>query len=238
MARGDKGADGKSIHTGHRQRVKDEFLARGLAGMPDHRVLELLLFYAVPQGDVNPLAHALMDRFHTLSGVFLAPYEELLKVKGVGPNTATLIQLIPAVGARYLADRVKLEQLETPYDYFEVLQPYFFGARVELCYLLCMDGKGRLKGCHKLGEGIVDQVPVLTRKVVEHAMADNASKVVLAHNHVSGIALPSSSDIVSTRELKKLLRQVDVDLADHLVLVEGDMVSLAQSGYLEGPDIG
>ena len=227
---------GASIHTGHRQRVKEEFLARGLAGMPDHKVLELLLFYAVPQGDVNPLAHALMDRFTTLSGVFQAPYEELLKVKGVGPNVATLIQLIPAVGARYLADRVKLEQLDRPEDYYEVLQPYFFGARVEMCYLLCMDGKGRLKGCHKLGEGIVDQVPILARRVMEHAMADNASKVVLAHNHVSGIAVPSTSDMASTRELKKLLRQVNVALVDHLIIVDGDMVSMAQSGYLELTD--
>ena len=213
MAHGNKNPAGKSIHTGHRQRVKEEFLARGLAGMPDHKVLELLLFYAVPQGDVNPLAHALINRFVTLSGVFLAPYDELLKVKGVGPNTAALIQ--------------------QPEDYYELLQPYFFGARVELCYLLCMDGKGRLKGCHKLGEGIVDQVPILTRKVVEYAMADNASKVVLAHNHVSGIAIPSSADKTSTQELKKLLRQMDVDLVDHLVIVEGDMVSMAQSGFLE-----
>lgn len=79
----------------------------------------------------------------------------------------------------------------------------------------------------------MDQVPILTRKVVEYAMADNASKVVLAHNHVSGIAIPSSADKTSTQELKKLLRQMDVDLVDHLVIVEGDMVSMAQSGFLE-----
>ena len=94
-----------NVHAGHRQRVKAEFLARGLTGMPDYRVLELLLFYAIPQGDVNPLAHALLDHFGSLSAVFQAPYEELPKVKGVGPATATLIQLVPAVGACYMADR-------------------------------------------------------------------------------------------------------------------------------------
>ena len=226
--------DGASIHAGHRQRVKEEFLVRGLAGMPDHKVLELLLFYAVPQGDVNPLAHALMERFGTLSEVFHAPYGELLKVKGVGPNTATLIQLIPAIGARYLADRVKLEQLTTAEEFWEVFRPYFFGARVELCCLLCLDGKGRLKCCHKLGEGVVDQVPILTRKVMECAMADNASKVVLAHNHTSGVALPSHADKVSTQALRQLLRKVGVELLDHLIVTDDDMVSMAQSGYLEG----
>ena len=92
----------KSIHTGHRLRAKEEFLARGLSGMADHKVLELLLFYAIPQGDVNPLAHALVERFGSLSGVFNAPYEELRKVKGVGDNTATLIRLLPAIAAKYL----------------------------------------------------------------------------------------------------------------------------------------
>jgi DNA repair protein RadC len=222
-----------SIHTGHRQRMKEEFLARGLEGMPDHRVLELLLFYAIPQGDVNPLAHELLDRFGTLSDVFHAPYEELLKVKGVGANTATLIQLIPALGARYLADRVSLDgQLTRVEDYMEVLGPYFFGARVELCYLMCMDGKNKLITCRKLGEGVVDQVSVTRRKVVETALACNAARVVLAHNHVSGVAQPSSADVEYTRQLCRLLQEVNVTLVDHLVIVDGDMVSMAQSGYL------
>ncbi len=224
-----------NVHAGHRQRVKAEFLARGLAGMPDHRVLELLLFYAIPQGDVNPLAHALLDHFGSLSAVFQAPYEELLKVKGVGPTTATLIQLVPAVGACYMADRVSLDgQLTTPEEYYEVLAPYFFGSRVEQCYMLCMDGKGKLITCRKLGEGIVDQVPILRRKAVETALSCNASRVVLAHNHVSGIAKPSAADIQATQVLRRLLREVGVLLVDHLVIVDGDMVSMAQSGYMQG----
>ena len=222
-----------SIHTGHRQRVKHEFLARGLEGLADHRVLELLLFYAIPQGDVNPLAHELLDHFGSLAAVFQAPYEELVKVKGVGENTATLIQLIPAIGGRYLAARVSLEgQLVRAEEYLEVLEPYFFGARVELCYLLCLDGKGKFIACRKIGEGIVDEVPVLSRRVVEAALACNASMVVLAHNHVSGVAKPSGADVSSTKNLKLLLQAVNVTLIDHLIVVDGDAVSLAQSGYL------
>lgn len=221
------------IHSGHRKWVKEEFLARGLAGLPDHRVLELLLFYAIPQGDVNPLAHSLLEHFGSLSAVFQAPYEELLKVKGVGTNTATLIQLIPAIGGRYLADRVSLnDQLITVDDYLEALNPCFFGARVEMCYLLCLDGKRKLIACRKIGEGIVDEVPVLSRRVAEAALGCNASVVVLAHNHVSGLAKPSGADISATRHLRRLLREISVTLADHLVIVDGDAVSMAQSGYL------
>ena len=85
-----------SIHSGHRSRVKAEFLARGLEGWPDHRVLELLLFYSIPQGDVNGLAHTLIERFGTLSGVLDASEDELRKVPGVGEHTAVLLKLMPA----------------------------------------------------------------------------------------------------------------------------------------------
>ncbi len=235
MADGKQGGTKRpSVHTGHRKRVKEEFLARGLEGLPDHRVLELLLFYAIPQGDVNPLAHALLEHFGTLSDVFQATYEELLKVRGIGPNAAALIQLVPAIGARYMADRVSLSgRLTRPEDYMEVLEPYFFGARVELCYLLCMDGKEKLITCRKLGEGILNQVPVASRKVVEEALSCNAALVVLAHNHVSGLATPSPADVQSTRHLARLLREVNVTLVDHLIFTDGDMVSMSQSGYLD-----
>ena len=79
----------KAIHTGHRGRVKEEFLTRGVEGWPDHRIVELLLFYAIPQGDVNPLAHELVDRFGSLEGVLDALPEELMKVKGMGEHSVT-----------------------------------------------------------------------------------------------------------------------------------------------------
>lgn len=84
-------------HTGHRQRLKAEFLARGLEGWPDHKVLELLLCYAIPQGDVNGLAHELMERFGSLAGVLDASVEELKKVPGVGEHTAVLLRMLPAL---------------------------------------------------------------------------------------------------------------------------------------------
>ena len=95
----------KTIHTGHRGRLKEEFLTRGIEGWPDHKVLELILFYAIPQGDVNPLAHELIDRFGSLSGVLDALPEELMKVKGMGEHSSTMLKLFPAVMGRYLEGR-------------------------------------------------------------------------------------------------------------------------------------
>lgn len=220
-----------SIHTGHRQRAKTEFLARGLEGVPDHRALELLLFYAIPQGDVNPLAHALIDHFGDLAGVFHATYEQLLEVKGIGHNAATLIKLLPAIAGRYLERRTEPgDQLLSTWQFRELLMPCFFGARNEMAWLICMDGKGKLITCRKLGEGIADQVNIVTRKVMEVALSCNATRVALAHNHVSGIAMPSAADMHTTQELRRVLKQVSIELVDHFIIADDDMVSMAESG--------
>lgn len=223
-----------SIHAGHRQRAKTEFLVRGLEGMSDHRALELLLFYAIPQGDVNPLAHTLIDHFGDLPGVFNATYDQLLEVKGVGANTATLIKLLPALAGRYLERRTEMDgQLLTTWQFRELLLPCFFGARNEMAWLVCMDGKNKLIACRKLGEGIVDQVAILNRKVMETALACNATRVVLAHNHMSGVAVPSSADLHTTQELRRMLRQVSIELVDHVVFADDEMVSMRESGFFE-----
>ena len=149
------------IHIGHRQRARTEFLERGLNGLPDHKVLELLLFYAIPQGDVNPLAHRLVDHFGSLSGVFHATYEQLLEVKGIGPNTAVLLQLIPAASARYMRQNASFDgQIVDMWQLKELLEPYFFGQRDELAYLACMDGKGKLLATKKLGQGEIGRAHV------------------------------------------------------------------------------
>ncbi len=80
-------------HDGHRQRLKTEFLARP-DSFPDHKLLELLFFYANPRSDTNPLAHELIDRFGSLAGVLDAPPEELCKVKGMGKHGAVLLKTV------------------------------------------------------------------------------------------------------------------------------------------------
>ncbi len=227
-------SDLNSIHTGHRKRMKAEFLVRGLEGLPDHKVLELLLFYAIPQGDVNPLAHRLLEHFGSLSGVFNATHEQLMAVKGVGENTAALLRLVPAVGGRYLQDRVSLDDVFTEsWQFRELLTPYFFGARNEMAYLVCLDGKGKLIVCKKLSEGDAVTTEVTPRTILSAALACNAVTVVLAHNHISGIALPSAADKATTRRLYKVLWDVGIHLFDHYIIVDGDMVSMRQSGFFE-----
>ena len=222
-----------SPHAEHRKRMREEFVRTGAEGMEDHRLLEILLFYAIPQKDVNPLAHRLVEEFGSLSGVFHATYEQLLQVPGVGPNTAVLLRLIPAAAARYMQQTASFEgQIVSLWQLREILEPCFFGQRDELVYLVCMDGKSKVLAVKKLGEGVVDTVLITNRKVMEAALACNASQVVLAHNHVSGVACPSEADISTTLHLEQALETVGIVLVDHLIFAGGDMVSMAESGLL------
>lgn len=221
------------IHDGHRKRLRQRFLAEGLEHFTDVQILELLLFYCIARQDTNPIAHRLLERFGSLSQVLEAPVEELCKVEGVGENTAVYLRLITQAGRCYMKDRVsKTKVLPTLESCAEFLQPYFFGQNIETVYLLCLDAKCRLLCCRKLSEGNVNSTELSIRKIVETALAANASSVLLAHNHPGGIAIPSYADIRTTMNVASALKAVEVQFIDHLVICDDDYVSLMQSGYL------
>ena len=220
----------KPVHTGHRGRMKEEFLARGIESWPDHRILEMILFYAIPQGDVNPLAHELIDRFGSLSGVLDALPGELMKTKGMGEHSAALLKLFPAVLGRYLEGRTGPGRIvHTVQEAGHVLAPYLYGSRNELVYVLCLDAKEKVLGVRRISEGNNSNSDVTIRRVAEECLALRACFCYLAHNHVSGIALPSPEDMQTTDVVRAALEPLGVHLVDHLVFVDGDLVSVRES---------
>ena len=222
-----------SVHEGHRARMKQRFLSHGERVFDDHQLLELLLFYAVPQGDTNPLAHRLLQTFGSLAGVFDAPTKDLLRVPGVGEHTALLIHMMPQLMRRYHISRLDEEAIiNSSGDAGSYLLPYFYGAKNDTVYLLSMDVKGRVLGCDLIAEGGMDAVVLNSRLVVEKALSHQASQVILAHNHVRGIALPSDEDVTATLALRPILGALGVQLSDHLIIADEDYVSLSESGLL------
>lgn len=222
-------------HAGHRARLKEEFLARGLEGWSDHKVLELLLCYAIPQGDVNPLAHRLIEAFGDLAGVLDAEPEALRAVPGVGEHTAALLKLLPQVAGRYLAQSTGSRAEETAVrlaDYARWFFPYFTGAVRERFYLLSLDSRRKVLGVDLVGEGELAQVGVSSRRVLEAALKHNARCVVLAHNHVGAYANPSADDVFATRALNGILEQVHIELLDHLIFNGEEYVSMRESDLL------
>lgn len=223
-----------STHKEHRLRVKERFLRDGLDNFDEVHVLEFLLFFGIPQGDTNELAHRLLDQFGGLTQVLEAPVEELKKVKGVGDHTATLLSLITAVSRYYMVKRTEpCEPLTTVDQCANYLVEHFRGRRDEVVFLLCLDAKCKIICCREISQGSVNYASVPIRRVVETALGVNATTVILAHNHPSGVAVPSVEDVATTRRLAHALDGVDIVLADHIVVADDDYVSMVQSRYYD-----
>ena len=219
-----------SIHEGHRQRLKDRFLREGLDGFTDVQVLELLLFYVIPRKDTNPIAHALVDRFGSLARVLDASVVKLTDVDGITENGATFLKLVREIERRYALSQGEEIILNTIDDCCEYLTHFFKGKRNETVFLLSLDAKLKLLSCREVGEGSVNYASVPIRRCVEMALEDGATSVILAHNHPSGLAVPSNDDIATTRRLAMALSAVEIQLVDHIVVADDDYVSMVQSG--------
>ena len=184
---------------------------------------------------MNDLAHELVERFGSLAGVLDASVEELKKVKGVGDHTAVFLRMLPAVLGRYQGARTRLSAIiNSPEEAYAWLEPYFFGARNEMVYVLCLDGKRQVLGVRKVAEGSIELAEVNTRRIAEEAIGLRAAQIYVAHNHVSNLAIPSQADWLTTDTLRGALRPIGIELIDHLVFVDGDMVSLKDSEHLKG----
>lgn len=211
--------------------MMERFRREGLDHFDQVQVLELLLFYCIPRKDTNELAHRLIDRFGSVSRVMDASVTELMKVPGVGESVATFLHLTKAAGRYYQVDSTRKGlQIKDIEDCGRYMLPYFIGRQVETVFLLCLNANCNVICCREVGEGEINSAVISPRSIVEIALAEKASTVVLAHNHPSGVALPSQEDVMATRRLAAALATVDVTLFDHLVIADDDYVSLTQSG--------
>ena len=159
----------------------------------------------------------------------------LEKVEGIGESAAILLSLVSRLSRKArIADASQETILNSSERAGAYLLERFAGERRELVFLLCLDRKGRLLACKRLAEGDVASADLNIRKVVEMALLTSASAVILAHNHPSGVAVPSSSDEATTRQVAEALRTIGVRLVDHIVVADRDFVSMADSGDLLG----
>ena len=206
-------------HAEHRQRMKNRFLKNGLDCFDEHQVIELLLFFGIPRQDTNVIAHRLINRFGSLREVLEASYEELLEVEGIGEHAATLIKFSAELSRRYLLSEAKQnERFETVDKLGDYLKRLFLGKKVEEVYILTFTGKMEMLSCRKLADGMTNLVAFSVKPLIEEAILSHAACIVLAHNHPSGIASPSGSDIEITHQLEFICNQMSVPLIEHYVV--------------------
>ncbi len=215
------------MHEQHRQRLKNRFLREGLDNFEPHNVLELLLFFSIPQKDVNETAHELINRFGSVSRVFDADFEDLIEVPGIKEHSATLIKLIPSIARYYMSDSATPGMMLDTIDKMgEFLVNKFVGASVETVYLVMLDNKLSLIDCVKIHEGSVNSSAVTMRRLVETALSRKASMAVLAHNHPNGLAIPSPDDMFTTNEASRAFSLMGIEFLGHILVAGQKYVNI------------
>lgn len=219
-----------SGHGGHRERLRKKFLMGDIDSLEDHEILELALFYAIPRKNTNETAHELLNKFGSVSAVFDAPINALKEVKGIGENAAIFIKLVCSLTRLYHEKKYSSDKKCLSLDEISnLLMHKFIGRNEEAVAIVLLDAKGKILFDGVINKGSVNGVDLYVRKMIELVTLYNASSLVMAHNHPSGIAVPSPEDLKSTEKIYDLFRTMSVSLLDHIIVADEDYISLRQT---------
>ena len=218
-AQGRPTPDQRPHYWGHRERLRQRFLAGGHASMPEYELLELVLFNAIPRIDVKPLAKQLLAAFGDLNGLIAASEHRLMQIPGVTPQVRLQLKVLEAVAHRMARAKVMQRSVISSWDelmrYCKTVMAY---RETEQFRILFLDRKNVLIADEEQAKGTVDHVPVYPREVAKRALELNASAVILVHNHPSGDPTPSKADITMTAEIETACQAIGVAVHDHVVI--------------------
>jgi len=223
----------KPHYHGHRQRLRERFLASGAESLPDYELLELMLFYSIDRRDTKPLAKRLLERFGSLGGVLAAPLEQLAEFEEVDKRTLVLLRAARELGARLtreeIVDRPVIGSWQKLLDYCRSTMAH---NDTEQFRLLFLDRKNVLIADEVQQRGTVDHTPVYPREVVRRALQLGASSLIMVHNHPSGDPTPSQADIEMTQEVQAAAEILGISLHDHVVIGRKGHASFKSLGLI------
>ena len=208
------------LHDGHRDRLRERFLTSA-DSFEDHEILELVLFYSIPRRNTNDIAHTLLNRFGSIKGVLDANIDALAEVEDIGHKSALHIKAISKLILKYHISEQKSDGLlKSPATLSTFLKALFIGTQNEISYILLFDNAKKLITCEKIGAGISTEQTVSLREITYKALANNATSIILVHNHPNGQAFPSREDILATNKAKMVLDALGITLMEHFIVAE------------------
>ena len=228
----DKG-DWQQKGAGHRGRLRDRYLSRGLDGFTDTEILELLLSFGTPRKDCKESARELLERFGTLAKVLEAPAIQLQDVPGVGPKNSFAISFIQAVASRYLQQRIEGKRyLHSSAEVRQYLEHSMRGLKREILSVIYLDSSHAILSSEVVAEGTINVNTVYPRELVQGALTRHAAAIIIAHNHPSGALRPSPQDISLTKNLYLICSYLQIQLLDHFIVGDG-VYSFADNGMID-----
>lgn len=218
------------VHNGHRDRLRKKFLSGGIDSFEDHEILELVLFYIIPRKNTNQIAHALLKDFGSISAIFDAPISRLRESEGIGEKAAVFIKLIANLSRLYFEKKYNSkDQILSAQEINRRLIHKFIGRNEETLAMMLFDAKGKVIFEGIVNKGSINGVELYIRKMIELVTFYNANSIIIAHNHPSGVALPSRDDVASTEKIYDLFGTMQVTVLDHIIVADNDCVSLRQT---------
>ncbi|MGN0180046.1 MAG: RadC family protein, partial [Monoglobaceae bacterium] len=211
----------KDIHEGHRQRICKKASILGLEFLEPHEQLEKLLYAVIPRGDTNKVAHDLLRTFGSIKDVLCADVKSLTDVDGVGPRTAEFLHDLPillGIVERCIFTKGQTYILDSTEKIAEFSKSLFYGHLVEILYAICLNNKRKLIRSYKISEGTTEQTCVSVHKIARLAILNEATYVVLTHNHPGGRCEPSVADLKMTAQVRTALDALGVQLLGHVIV--------------------
>ena len=222
----------KNVHAGHRERMRQRLANGDLDSYQTHEIVEMMLYQSHKTCDTNGIAHALLKKFGSLTGIINADVSELMTVKGVGESTATMIKNYLAVFRRYKVEMIKnKKRLSTFLEVFNYTHTLLEESAREELVIICLDGSHEIVNV-KTWIGSVNKVSVLAREIVGFCYASKAVGVIIAHSHPTGMARPSNNDLLFTKMLYAALRTIDVALMEHIIIGKDEYFSFYKQDLL------
>ncbi|MBQ9792780.1 MAG: hypothetical protein IJW32_03455 [Clostridia bacterium] len=227
----------KDMHKGHRGRLRNTFNHTDVITMPEHQILELMLSFVLPQKDVNPLAHELLNEFGCLTNVLEASPDSLKKIKGVGEVVASFLSFCSKLPEIYKHSKANIKRkLNTPAQIIDFLRGVIEFTSVENFYYICLSTKADVLCFKKMGTGSITQLYVNNRELVQQILKYPTHTIVLCHTHPNGAPVPSEEDIDFTMSLCELFDSLSIRLCDHIILSPDGYFSFFENKLL-GSDL-
>jgi DNA repair protein RadC len=215
------------------ERPREKLLQRGANALTDAELLAIFLRTGTQGVSAIDLAYNLLHDFSSLRNLFNANLDDFSRIKGIGPAKYVQLQAVLEMSKRYLRETLeKQDVIANPEDTRQYLKSQLRDKPYEVFAALFLDNRHQIIKFEELFRGTIDGASVYPREVVKKALEQNAAALIIAHNHPSGVAEPSSADERITLRLKDALGLVDIRLLDHLIIGDGEIVSLAERGVL------
>ena len=216
-------------HAEHRKRMRERYKKNGAASLELHEFIELILYYALPRVNTNKIAHRLVDKFKNFAGILEASEDALKEIRGVSDSTALFFKIIADAVKLYNLDKAQESgEIKNKTYYEDYLVRYFKTETVEKVLLICLNARMGMISEDIICSGSVNSTRVDMNKMLKTALVNNASSVILAHNHPGGTAYPSPDDIETTRRILNIFNEVGINFVDHYIVAGHQVASVRE----------